>query len=1074
VLDSVRPRFRPRREIRFAVVLYGGVSLAIYINGVVQELFRLVRATAPIYPYPDDPWTQRVYFPTCGDDDSLPRTLRGSELVYRKLAQALPFESGGPKRSRDINVDEPIRTRFVVDVLSGSSAGGINGIFLAKALANQQDIDELRRLWVDEGDIAILINDTRSYDGIPEGVERQKPPRSLLNGQRLYLKALNALSAMDQTAEKHEDETSPSYVEQLDLSVTTTDLQGLRVPIALHDRVVYEKRHRHVFHFIYAIKEGSGSFRNDFRAENDGLLAFAARATSSFPFAFEPVVLEDTAQVDESFADRFADWGDFFDDYRRRGARYERYAFADGGYLDNKPFTHATSALRRRRSADLPVDRKLVYIEPDPGGRPTRSGEPELGPAQPQPRPDVLDNVMAAAHTLPRSEPIRDDVQDVLDRNVAIEQLQRITLKVEDEFINGGETPFDRLRTLPPNARDDAVDNAVGSAAVFHRAYRNLRADSVAGELASLVAAVRGLREDADIYRAILLVIRVWIEDQHAENRNAFLFDFDFGYRVRRLKFLQDRINDLLRRGERSKRMLNLYATVLAANVGRDDLHDELQASERELLTLKLQLNRAFVFLRRKGRVVRQGEPDRSDAKAVAAIREAVDAVAKESAEQEDGPRLRDVLAVSASGREERGERQRQKAAAYVAARAAELTALETALRAYLCQVFADFEQQTQAALAAASGSSGALDVGAVVRGYFERFDSFDSISLPLQHPSLGETSAVDVMRVSPQDAISIVDELRTGTRKLAGNAFGHFGGFLDANWRRNDILWGRLDGAERILASLLPPGKLHDDLLVEAQAAILREELLETYIEGLSDLLFGALLREDTPTDAIERMNSGDPADRTALLAALRSLPDRILVDQMRKAFMLPPPPEPDEMLRVAGRATEITGKVLEDTSKRRAVPSSPWFWAARMGRLAWGVGELAMPRRRRTLPAVLFRYWTQVAILLAGVLILFGVFGVESAQKVGWTLLALVIGTRAVIWLVEAVAEGRRGALKLVLAMLAITLLGLATLEIVRHSKEDLSAAASVLPGNGDEGIENAIRTAVGDVWERIWPWD
>ena len=34
------------QEVRFAVVMYGGVSLAIYINGIAQELLRLVRATA--------------------------------------------------------------------------------------------------------------------------------------------------------------------------------------------------------------------------------------------------------------------------------------------------------------------------------------------------------------------------------------------------------------------------------------------------------------------------------------------------------------------------------------------------------------------------------------------------------------------------------------------------------------------------------------------------------------------------------------------------------------------------------------------------------------------------------------------------------------------------------------------------------------------------------------------------------------------------------------------------------------------------------------------------------------------
>ncbi len=34
-----------REEKRFAVVMYGGVSLAIYMNGVAQELYRLVQST---------------------------------------------------------------------------------------------------------------------------------------------------------------------------------------------------------------------------------------------------------------------------------------------------------------------------------------------------------------------------------------------------------------------------------------------------------------------------------------------------------------------------------------------------------------------------------------------------------------------------------------------------------------------------------------------------------------------------------------------------------------------------------------------------------------------------------------------------------------------------------------------------------------------------------------------------------------------------------------------------------------------------------------------------------------------
>ena len=32
-----------------------------------------------------------------------------------------------------------------------------------------------------------------------------------------------------------------------------------------------------------------------------------------------------------------------------------------------------------------------------------------------------------------------------------------------------------------------------------------------------------------------------------------------------------------------------------------------------------------------------------------------------------------------------------------------------------------------------------------------------------------------------------------------------HFGGFFSADWRRNDILWGRLDAAERLISALWP-----------------------------------------------------------------------------------------------------------------------------------------------------------------------------------------------------------------------------------------------------------------------------
>ena len=47
---TTSPKTEYTQEVRFAVIMYGGVSLAIYINGIAQELLRLVRATSRPMP----------------------------------------------------------------------------------------------------------------------------------------------------------------------------------------------------------------------------------------------------------------------------------------------------------------------------------------------------------------------------------------------------------------------------------------------------------------------------------------------------------------------------------------------------------------------------------------------------------------------------------------------------------------------------------------------------------------------------------------------------------------------------------------------------------------------------------------------------------------------------------------------------------------------------------------------------------------------------------------------------------------------------------------------------------------
>jgi hypothetical protein len=173
------------REVRFAVVIYGGVSLAVYINGVVQELLRMVRSTADLEPG---------------------ARLRGSEQVYRKLACLMALPAADPaaraltdedredqidlqgtiENGRVVTATDTPQTRFVVDVLSGTSAGGINAVYLAKALSNNQTLGALARMWVTVADIEKLLNDSGSVE---HPVRRQNPPKSLLNSRWMYLKS---------------------------------------------------------------------------------------------------------------------------------------------------------------------------------------------------------------------------------------------------------------------------------------------------------------------------------------------------------------------------------------------------------------------------------------------------------------------------------------------------------------------------------------------------------------------------------------------------------------------------------------------------------------------------------------------------------------------------------------------------------------------------------------------------------------------------------------------------------------------------------------------------------------------
>ncbi|MEU4420881.1 patatin-like protein [Actinoplanes sp. NPDC024001] len=315
-----------RQDIRFAVVLNGGVSLAVWMSGVTAELNRMVAASR----------------------DGATRG-RG----YRALLDLL-------------------HATATVDVIAGTSAGGINGGFLAVGVGVGGSLDGLGRLWADKGGLAQLLRDPLEAE-----------PASLLRGDKYFLPALE--SAFDDLwkGAQADRENVPPEKSSVDLFLTGTLYAGRRTRFADDMGAnIDEIDHDALFHFGNDGACPAGDLRH---RETMAKLAAASRCTSSFPGAFEPhfIGVRDHRIVD----DRDARWWDT----DAGPATFEQSQYVvDGGILLNKPIRPALDAIYRK-SAQREVRRVLAYVAPLPGQRddPAGGGRSPVPPAH-----EVVMNVL--------------------------------------------------------------------------------------------------------------------------------------------------------------------------------------------------------------------------------------------------------------------------------------------------------------------------------------------------------------------------------------------------------------------------------------------------------------------------------------------------------------------------------------------------------------------------------------------------------------------------------------------------------------------------------------------------------
>ena len=752
------------KELRLALICYGGVSLAIYMHGVTREIWHILRASRSFH------------------DGTSPGA--GSEAVYHDLMADIARSSG-------------TKLRVLADIVAGSSAGGINGIFLSQAIVTGQSLEPLTDMWLEKGDVDTLLDpDARPLSRFSKfwatpiawailrrkggAVERTvseevrdevasklsrfvrarwfAPP---FGGRVLSTLLFDALDAMAASP------TGPKLLptgQPLDLFVTVTDFNG-------HDQIlrlnsppqVTESEHRITIDF-------STRGRSDLADLPE--LVFAARATASFPGAFPPF---SARELDKLLAVRNVEWKGR-DAFLRRilpqqfavGAA-EDTMLIDGSVLANAPFNQAIGALRNR-PARREVDRRFVYIDPKPGRPSFRFGRRGVGDGPRKP-PGFFTTLLGATSNIPREQPIRDALEKITGRSDRIKRMRHVIDSLRVEVERTVETMLGKTWFLTKPTpermqkwRQAAQNKAIVAAGFSYQAYGHLK---LAGAVDDIVATARRAWPDGSPDHFHSLRAAIWTDlrgrdlDTMAGAKGVgataqtieFFREHDLRFRIRRLRFmarhLADEVENVIEMPDES--------------IGK--MRDAIYHCLAKLLDLETAEYLGVDF--------------------TLAVQEGVMQPAA----------LIDHLA-----------QQR------------DLVTADRHTDEILCEALLALPDEARRTM---------------LLGYLG-YALYDIATLPLlQDEGFDEFDPVKVDRISPDDAPTI----RTGgaAATLKGIEFNNFGAFFSRAYRENDYLWGRLHGVDRLIDILISTMPAGTEITTE-QALVYKR------------LAFHAILDQETP----------------------------------------------------------------------------------------------------------------------------------------------------------------------------------------------------------------------------------
>jgi patatin-related protein len=748
------------KELRIALVCYGGVSLAVYMHGVTKELWKLARASRAHHGGAIPPG--------------------GSEAVYLRLLQRIATHHNS-------------RLWILPDIVAGASAGGINGIFLAQAIHSGQSLEPLTSLWLETADVDVLLDpDARPWSRFtkfwamplvywmlkrpgnvistsvaPETRHEVRAKLSRLIRSRWFEPPFGGLGfsrllakAFDLMAQGGTDAPLLPPGHPLDLFVTATDFKGHTETLRLNSPAqIEESEHRLSIGFRSTAPETGG------KPLAPALeLIFAARATASFPGAFPALGLAEidalAVERSETWVSRHAFTHRVMPEHAGRGD-LDNVALIDGSVLVNAPFAEAMGVLRDR-PAQREVDRRLLYIDPHPdqvGGQ--RKSDPRA--------PGFFSVIFGSLSSIPREQPVRDNLEALERRSRDLSTLKHVVDSLRSDIEQTVDQLFGRTLFFDhptvkrlSNWRSKAQQAAAERAGFAFQAYGQVKLSGILNDLAETILAAApdlALSNAAPIadHLADWLARAGGLDKINAPGGGAspaavaFFRNHDLGFRIRRLRLLVRRLSE-------DWADLDNFA---------QDVREQARSGVYRALGL---------YFDREGANALGGD------------------FADIARQVFSNPGL--VLETIANRRQ--------------------LSATDVVVDALLVQSLADVPRELRRRIMLT----------------YLGFPFYDTVTLPLLHSEQGgELEPVKVDRISPVDCTAIRPDAPSSV--LRGTEFYNFGAFFSRAYRENDYLWGRLNGAERmvdLIASALPDGMQLDPAEIaqfkhEAFLAVLAEE---------------------------------------------------------------------------------------------------------------------------------------------------------------------------------------------------------------------------------------------------------